>query len=271
MLSKLKNNFIKNNYSWLEKIQPTIGVGNHILRGLKHQRIQPNMGVGDWSIRGSKKISNEFTNVDSLIESHFQKNSSPNHICRPTLNKALEMLGTKPSVIVETGSSAWGSNSSLLFDSYVQNFGGKFESVDIRIEPSITLSEKVSNRTILHCDDSVNFLSKWKGRNGVDKIDLLYLDSWDVNWSDPNPSGLHGLAEFLAASSSLQSGSILLVDDTPLDEVNFVSAQSDLFSFTEFKKKNGFFPGKGSLIKEVLKSLGRGREVMHKYQLLWLF
>jgi len=99
----------------------------------------------------------------------------------------------------------------------------------------------------------------------------LYLDSWDVNWLDPTPSALHGLAEFLAASTHLKNGSLLLIDDTPASPDFFISAQSELGAFINYQSIQGFYPGKGSLVKELLKSLGRGKEVMHHYQLLWQF
>ncbi len=43
---------------------------------------------------------------------------------------AIELLGDRPARILETGSSAWGTNSSLLFDSYVHRFGGEFYTID---------------------------------------------------------------------------------------------------------------------------------------------
>ena len=206
-----------------------------------------------------------------MIESHFVLYSSPDHICRGTLHEALSKLNGKPALILETGSSAWGSNSSLLFDAYVNQYGGSFETVDLRMEPSISLHTKCSANTLLHCDDSVHFLEQWsKGNPGV-KIDLLYLDSWDVDWNNPNPSSMHGMAEFLATSGHLHSGSLLLIDDTPANEKFFASAQTELLNFKNFYIENGFYPGKGALVKALLKANGRGKEIMHQYQLLWEF
>ena len=103
------------------------------------------------------------------------------------------------------------------------------------------------------------------------KIDLLYLDSWDVEWSNPNPSGLHGLAEFLSASSHMKKGSLLLIDDTPKDENFYIASSVDKPAFSDYFIKNGFYPGKGSLVRQLLLSLGRGKEIAHEYQLLWEF
>lgn len=52
-----------------------------------------------------------------------------------SMKKAIGSLHESPSTIIETGSSAWGTDSSVMFDSFVQSFGGEFLSVDIRLEP----------------------------------------------------------------------------------------------------------------------------------------
>jgi hypothetical protein len=252
MLKKIQTLFIKANYRWLTKYFS-------------------NLGVGTWSLIGACQRPSEAANLQELVAFHFHHHSSSDHVCRKTLHAALEKLNNQPACILETGSSAWGSNSSLLFDSYVTRFGGQFESVDLRIEPSITLQEKCSGKTILHCDDSVNFLEKWSKNNPSKKIDLLYLDSWDVNWLNPTPSALHGLAEFIASSPNLREGSLLLIDDTPVNPDYFVSAQSELGAFNQYRLIHGFYPGKGSLVKQLLISLGRGQELLHHYQLLWQF
>lgn len=252
MLKNVKTGFVKRSHRHLTKYYP-------------------DLGVGSWSLKGIKENTCSHKNLDDLISNHFEKFSSPEHICRATLKSALENLNGREACILETGSSAWGSNSSLLFDSYVSNFGGTFESVDLRIEPSITLHEKCSTQTTLYCDDSIRFLKKWVAHNLDKKIELLYLDSWDVNWANPTPSALHGLAEFLAASPNLKNGSLLLIDDTPINPSFFAEAQPDLINFMDFYKKHGFYPGKGSIVKELLKSIGRGEEIQHQYQLLWKF
>ena len=81
--------------------------------------------------------------IEEVLTTHFTKYTEEKHPCRDTLSLALELLDEKPARILETGSSAWGANSSMLFDLYVSNFGGSFNSVDIRIEPAINLSKNV--------------------------------------------------------------------------------------------------------------------------------
>lgn len=227
---------------------------------------------GKWSIKGSQKATIEFCNVDDLVTHHFSYASRIDHPCRKTFSLALNKLGGKPACIIETGSSAWGTNSSLLFNLYVASFGGRFETVDIRCQPSFNLEHKCCSNTLLHCDDSVAFLRKWSKRNPDTKIDLLYLDSCDVDWYSPNGSAFHGLAEFFSISDNLKSGSLLLIDDTPLDSSQMKNVQPAYTQpFEEYFQRNHFYPGKGALIKKLLQSIGRGRQLLHEYQLLWQF
>jgi hypothetical protein len=234
-------------------------------------KVFPSLGCGSWKLTGKAPNRIQYNSTVDLIQDHFAKYSEEDHVCRPSLTRALELLDGKPACIVETGSSAWGTNSSLLFDSYVANFGGTFESVDIRVRPSIELEPLCSARSTLYCDDSVQFLKKWSSRNPGKKIDLLYLDSWDVDWSNPDPSALHGLAECISVLGHLQPTSLLLIDDTPVDANVFKLAQSSQTQFDEYCAVNGFPPGKGAWCKHLLQSLRRGEEVTHRYQLLWQF
>ena len=222
------------------------------------------------STRGSHKRE-PFIDFKSLVEFHFQNFSSHNHPCRQTLQIALEHLNQKPSVIVETGSSAWGSNSSLLFDSYVNSFGGVFESVDIRVDPMHRLKKVCSSKSTFFFDDSVSYLRKYLKRSK--KIDLLYLDSWDVDWSDPIPSALHGLNEFLTIFPILKkNGGLLLIDDTPKNS-NIMQKVSEkhLNDYNLFITQYGFPPGKGSLVKNFLENNSIGSLLAHEYQILWKF
>jgi len=225
--------------------------------------------------RGRKSIQgvaarDRFESLDRLIDDHFHKYSDFGHPCRGTLTTALKKLGDKPASIVETGSSAWGTNSSLLFDSYVNSFGGSLSSVDIRAEPMFTLRSLCSNRSFFSCDDSVSFLKHFARQNLPP--DLVYLDSWDVNWTDPLASSLHGFYEFLVVLPLLRKGALLLVDDTPAESSVMLKVQPDCIEdFERFTRTYGFTPGKGALIKNFLVKNAIGKEVAHDYQLLWEF
>src|SRR5262249_37209242 len=133
-----------------------------------------------------------------------------------SMRNALALLEERPGRIIETGMSAWGTNSTLLFSDYVDAFGGELWSVDIRMEPLVSLRRSVSARTVLTCGDSVRFLERWVAANRADcRVDFVYLDSFDLDASDPYPAALHGIKELFAILPALRAGSLLLVDDTP--------------------------------------------------------
>lgn len=225
--------------------------------------------------RGKKSFEgiaarDRFESLGELIDDHFKRYSDSNHPCRGTLTTALEKLGNRPAVIVETGSSAWGTNSSLLFDAYVNSFGGSFSSVDLRAEPMFTLRSLCTNRSAFFCDDSVSFLKKVSSQ--ITSLNLVYLDSWDVDWTDPLPSALHGFYEFLVVLPLFRSGVLLLVDDTPVNRDVMLKVQPKFVrEFDRFTQVYGFTPGKGVLIRNFLVKSAIGREVTHDYQLLWEF
>lgn len=112
------------------------------------------LAKGRVQFRGKEKRP-KYSTVSEIISNHFGFFTVEDHPNKETMALALKLLNNKEAVIVETGSSAWGTNSTLLFDSYVNSFGGNLNSVDLRLQPSISLREKCSNHTILHCDDSV--------------------------------------------------------------------------------------------------------------------
>lgn len=211
----------------------------------------------------------QFQNVEAIVKNHFSTYSSDDHICQTSMKMALELLEEKSARIVETGSSAWGTNSSLLFDSYVNSFGGEFLTTDIRQEPSRILSSLCTSRTHLYWADSIRFLKSLQNKGGQ-SIDFLYLDSWDVDWSDPLPSALHGLNEFLTIYPALKPGAIVLIDDTPADIHSMSAAQPrEVNNFRESERKFGFKPGKGTLVKQYLTAQRVGTCLHHDYQLLW--
>lgn len=210
----------------------------------------------------------KFSSLGALLDNHFTSHSDSNHPCRDSLSRALSMLGNQPARIIETGSSAWGANSSMLFDSYVNSFGGNFFSVDIRMNPMVNLIGVCTEKSKFYCDDSVKFLKKFPKRG----ISLVYLDSWDVDWSDPFPSAIHGLSEFIEIFPFLAPGSLLLIDDTPRDSSVMEKVHPNhLESFISFKNAYGFAPGKGALVLNYLKQFSLGEIISHDYQLLVKF
>jgi len=133
-------------------------------------------------------------------------------------------------LIIETGCARppdprWGTidinfaddgMSTCIFDKFTSDFGGNFYSVDLNPDHvEFAKSQIIGENTEVHCDDSIGFLYH------VNKIlieedryiDLLYLDSFDYEESDPYPSMVHHIKELLVIFGRLRSGSLLAVDD----------------------------------------------------------
>jgi hypothetical protein len=209
------------------------------------------------------------SSADELVEQHFARWSSLDDRCYASMREAIHLLGQAPSLILETGMSAWGNNSSLLFDDYVRCFGGEFSTVDIRLPPLMQMRRAVGHRTQLTCDDSVRFLQRWVRSNPGRRADLVYLDSYDLNPRSPYAAALHGLREYLAIRPALGKGSLLLVDDTPVDlDACPPEWRHDAEVFLE---REGVMPGKGMLIVPYLDSTHVATKMRHGYQVLYQF
>jgi hypothetical protein len=153
-------------------------------------------------------------------------------------------------LIVETGCSRqldnWGGDgmSTVIFDKYINEYGGEFNAVDINLDNVKMAQSLVSDKTTVHCSDSVSWL--WNFNKLGKKIDLLYLDSFDFDQHNPGPSMCHHLFELTAIRPSLKKGTMIAVDD------NF-----------------GYF-GKGMLVKHFMEHIGN--PIVHTgYQLIWIW
>lgn len=218
-----------------------------------------------------------FLNIIDLVDGHFEKINELDHPCKESLLFALKIIekSNKGLCIIETGSSAWGTNSTLLFDEFItyQNRNSKFSnklfSCDIRINPLLNLINNVSSNTTLICNDSVNFLNKLvKEFKHVNCNYLIYLDSFDLDYSNPNPSGLHGFKEFLEIIPLLREGTVLIIDDSPVD-IDYcpIHAHDDSIKyFNDF----GFYPGKGMFIDQCILKFKNVKKVFHKYQIIYV-
>ena len=123
-----------------------------------------------------------------------------------------------PINIIETGASHnWNDGMMGLFFAQIsQQTGGKMWMVDID-ENIISRAKQIFQDEGITCvefvvDDSVSFLKKFN-----DKVDLVHLDSWDLDLMNPFPSALHGWREFDAIKDKLTNDTIVIVDDNFLD------------------------------------------------------
>lgn len=210
----------------------------------------------------------KFKSVDKLVDSHFKIWSEPNHINRKGLEIALNKVFDPNPVILETGTSAYGTDSSRLFDSFARNFNGYFYSVDINEAPSKRLVNAKSKCTKFFVMDSVDFLKKFTILTGHKKADLIYLDSWDVDWNNPYPSARHGKNEIETIKSYIKPGTILIIDDTP-NSLEWIPRESRKIAL-EFMETYGVLPGKGAFFKSALEGI-RYETLHHAYNIVLRF
>lgn len=108
------------------------------------------------------------------------------------------------------GNWAGDGQSTLIWDRYSRYHDCHASTVDLDPE-AIDLTKKLCPRIGVVVGDSVAVLAE----PGL-SIDLLYLDSFDLDMQNPGPAAMHCLFEFCAARPRLHSGSIVFIDDTPM-------------------------------------------------------
>jgi tetratricopeptide (TPR) repeat protein len=158
---------------------------------------------------------------ESLKPSLFRRAAS--------FEKTFQYLDTLPApiTIVETGcmrrdptqDKSWTGDgcSTLLFDHYVRQRGGRVYSVDINAEHVEACRQAVSDSVSVHCGDSIAHLGalaaffKETGR----APSLVYLDSFDSMSLEPFQTGLHCAKEFEAILPAIGERTLVVVDDTP--------------------------------------------------------
>ena len=208
----------------------------------------------------------------NIFEHHFNSyGNTPDHLCYRTFKRLfqeLEAKGFPPLKIIETGTAAHGTASTYLLDAYVKKYGGHLWTVDINPACSQAVKPNVSENTTVITGDSVTFLHQWVKEHPDEQIDLVYLDSYDLDFSDPTPAGIHGLKEFNAILPALKRESLLLIDDTPILADEFLEEQPRMYiSMRNTYDKCGISPGKGMYIMKHIEAT----LLDHWYQLLYRF
>ena len=131
----------------------------------------------------------------------------------------------RPLLVVETGSVRVPDNwegdgqSTRVFDAFAGHqgrHGDKVLTVDIDPDAAVAVRSLCSDRVEAHTMDSVRFLHELSGRLGAQPIDLLYLDSFDLDVRNPHPSALHHLKELAAIWKNVGPGTVVAVDDNPV-------------------------------------------------------
>jgi predicted O-methyltransferase YrrM len=118
-------------------------------------------------------------------------------------------------MIFETGCvrsvDDWGAgNSTVIFDLLLQEIGmGYLTSVDITpAHVELARGQIRWKHSEVLCDNSLKVLARW-----TTPIDLLYLDSYDLDIKDGHPSALHHMMELALAWQHLRRPAMIGVDD----------------------------------------------------------
>jgi hypothetical protein len=194
------------------------------------------------------------------------------HINYPTFQRLCEAMARCERIsTVETGSSAYGTNSSALFARIVARCGGNFTTIDLNPQASANAAQlfrtlDASGCTAV-CGDSVAVLSKLDQR-----FNIVYLDSYDLTPDHFPQSEWHGLAEFktLTERNLLEDEAYILIDDTPRSIEIFASQVDEhyLQKVREHVVRFGRLPGKGALILEAIRGNPSFEVLAWEYQLL---
>lgn len=199
------------------------------------------------------------------------------HINYFTFSRLFDAIAQRIDVpiILETGSSAHGVNSSALFASLARTRSGRFDTVDLNPQTvqrvSAMLRERFGedDRLTCHRGDSVEFIANYKHTANV-----AYLDSYDLNPDDFIGSAAHGLREFEALLPKLDPGcALILIDDTPKTREIFrkMCPADYLQAVDRHMISTGRLPGKGELIVEAIRDDKRFQILDWEYQLLLLY
>lgn len=159
---------------------------------------------------------------------------------------------------IETGVSYGGDddNFGLYLAKFTSDYGGKMSSVDVlndRVEQSRNyIISKISNVNYNPVtQDSLEFLREYEG-----KPNLVHLDSYDLDITNPLPSMLHHWYEFIEVNDKMLSGSILFIDDNFFRGTtvywNVLDSNKNLVDVIPTEVKHEI-TGKGALIYHAVK------------------
>ncbi len=121
-------------------------------------------------------------------------------------------------LIIETGClrvpGNWDGDgqSTFLFDWYARETHGSVLTIDINADSIDSARRACSGVTSAIHNDSVATLDMLSSRIARPAA-LLYLDSFDLDLSNPMPSAIHHAMELAAASRLIGPGTIVCVDD----------------------------------------------------------
>jgi len=199
------------------------------------------------------------------------------HVCHYSFERLLSEVADlkKAPKILETGSSAHGTNSSKLFFEIIDLMGGEFDTVDLNPEATQRVQSlleqgfpHLKDKVRCHNGDSVEFIQSTNG-----PYDVVYLDSYDLYPGIFKESEQHGLSEFKGIVDKLSDTAYLLIDDSPRTRAIFDKMNDAKFmsAVDEHVRLYGYLPGKGALVLQATANDPCFTILHHEYQLLFKF
>ena len=140
--------------------------------------------VGPLKKRKNRKIYSEsfinkslkkISTLEELIDFHFRTYSEINHINKEMFTKLLNNFDRTKLNILETGSSAHGTNSSMLFINYVKKFGGSFKTVDINSDIKSKFNHLIIDNIEFYKNYPIQFLKNLTPANKKKTILIYFL------------------------------------------------------------------------------------------------
>ncbi len=168
-----------------------------------------------------------------------------------------KIKNSRMPLIVETGCTRQPDNwfgdgqSTQVFNKMSEMHEGTLYSVDINPDACRFAKTLTGPRHQIFCSDSVRWLQQAEvtfdklGR----KIDVLYLDSFDLDLNNWHPSAQHHIYELLAVKGVLAPGTLVAVDDNLVLD-------------------NGQHYGKGTYVAQWMNMVGK-KQVHRGYQWIW--
>jgi hypothetical protein len=214
--------------------------------------------------------------INSKFWNYFDQIASPKLAVREkTFRKIFNHLDKfdGPIIIVETGCARLENNwsgdgqSTIMFDKYI-NFrdqDSQLFTVDINLNNVTECKRLTSNRTQVHCDDSVHYLNDLSLQLQENKqfISFLYLDSFDLDEHYWFQSAAHHLKELASVMRCINKNTLVVVDDCPLN-ANFIPTTDNQLALIGAAS----IGGKGRLIAEYASVVGAKLEFA-EYQAGW--
>jgi len=178
----------------------------------------------------------------------------------------------RPVGIVETGCVREPDNwegdgqSTVLFGKYAEHHPGSYvASVDIDPEAAAACRKLVGRDVRVSTGDSVIFLRILASLPPPEMphLDLLYLDSFDVDFDNPLPAAIHHMKEFVAVAPLIEPDTLVMVDDSPCSVVGVAAGNS---SFAAVRPAR--ISGKAQLIADYARHIGAELR-FSRYQCAW--